>query len=210
MPTKTYYLDQAKTQELTMKWGMFFRNVEIFYQKQSLGVVPSKEALAQGYAYQLPDGRSLVVQLLSSYPQELELRIEGGIVPGSATHPRERVKRAWYLLLFVGGLNVVLGAWGAMQSVAVLQQLGLGWGSLAEGLLYIGLGWWGYSRLSVVAFGVALGLLVLDWVLLIATTVGTGNVGFGGLFIRFFFCLAVYRGMQAARQLQAEARVVLE
>ncbi len=208
MPTKTYYLDKAKTQELTVKWGMFFRNVEIFYQKDSLGVVPSKYELEQGFHYQLPDGRTLIVQLLHGYTQELELRLEGGIVPGSATHPQERIKQAWYMLLFVGGLNVLLGAWAATQSIVILQQLGLGWGSLVEGLLYIGLGWWGYSRVSPLAFGIAIGLLALDWILLIVNNVGTGNMGFGGMFLRFFFCLVAYRAMQGARQLQNEAKLI--
>jgi hypothetical protein len=209
MPTKTYYLNEAKTEELTVKWGMFFRNVEVFYQQHSLGVVPSKHALEQGYHYQLPDGRSLVAQLSRAYmQQELELRLEGHPVPGSATHPRERVKKAWYMLLIVGGLNAVLGALVALQPLPALQQFGLGWGSFIEGLLYIGLGWWGYSKLAPVAFGAACALMVLDWVLLIAGNIGAGNVGLGGVFLRFFLCLLAYRGMQGARQLRAEAQLV--
>ena len=110
MPTKTYYLNEEKTQILTAKWGMFFKNFEIAYNAQSLGTVPTKHALEQGYQFQLPDGRSLVVQLTRNvYQQEVELRLDGSAVPGSAAHPRERLKQAWYATLIIGGFNIILG-----------------------------------------------------------------------------------------------------
>jgi hypothetical protein len=209
MPSKTYYLDAAKTESLTAKWGMFFRNVEVLYNGQSLGTVPSKQALEQGYEFSLPDGRSLVAQLTRSvYQQELELRLSGKPVPGSATDPRERLKQAWYVLLFIGGLNLALGLVAVLQQVEILQSLGLGWGSVVEGLLYAGLGWWGYKRLASMAFAIAGVLFVLDGVLMIGASVSTGgNPGIGGLFMRFFLTVLIYRGYQAARHLRAQGQL---
>lgn len=209
MPSKTYYLDAAKTEALTAKWGMFFKNVEIIYNGQSLGIVPSKQALAQGYEFSLPDGRSLVAQLTRNlYQQELELRLSGQPVPGSATDPHERLKQAWYTLLFIGGLNLVLGLVAVFQQVEVLQSLGIGWGSVVEGLLYAGLGWWGYKQLAPAAFAIAAVLFVLDGVLMIGASVSAGgNPGIGGLFMRFFLTVLVFRGFQAARHLRAQRQL---
>jgi len=209
MPSKTYYLDAAKTEALTAKWGMFFKNVEISYNGQSLGTVPSKQALEQGYEFRLPDGRRLVAQLTRSvYQQELELRLGDQPVPGSTTDPRERLKQAWYALLFIGGLNLVLGLFAVFQEVELLQSLGIGWGSVVEGLLYVGLGWWGYKRLAPTTFAIAGVLFVLDGVLMIGANVSTGgHLGTSGLFVRFFLSVLIYRGFQAARHLRAQGQL---
>ena len=206
MPSKTYYLDAAKTETLTAKWGIFFKNVEIIYNGQSLGTVPNKQALEQGYEFNLPDGRSLVAQLTRSvYQQELELRLGGQPVPGSATDPRERLKQALYALLFIGVLNVVLGLVAVVQQVALLQSIGLGWGSVIEGLLYTGLGWWGYKRRAAAAFAIAGVLFVLDGVLMLSAGSSPGT---GALFARFFLVVLIYRGFQAARHLRAQNQPV--
>jgi hypothetical protein len=205
MPSKTYYLDNARTEQLKVKWGFFFRNTEVFYNGQSLGVVPSTAALRAGHPYSLPTGQTLVVQLQRSQGmQELALRLDGQAVPGSATHPRERLKQALYTLLFVGGLNLVLGLVAEVQQSETLLLMGLGWGSVVEGLLYAGLGWWGYSRLASVAFGIAFALLVLDGAYSVWASLQTSSSGAGGLLMRLFLCVLVYRGIQAARQLRAE------
>jgi hypothetical protein len=210
MPSKTYYLDDARTEQLTVKWGFFFRNTEVFYNGQSLGVVPSTAALKAGYSYILPTGQNLVVQLQRSQGmQELALRLDGQAVPGSATHPRERLKQALYTLLFVGGLNFLLGLVAEVQQSETLLLMGLGWGSLVEGLLYAGLGWWGYARLAPVAFGIAFALLVLDGGYAIWASLQTSGSATSGLIVRFFFCVLVYRGIQAARQLRAEKQAAL-
>ena len=211
MPTKSYYLDEARTTLVQLKWGLFFRNVEVFYQGQSLGVVPSTDALRQGYAFALPTGQQLEVRLQRSQGlQEVALLLDGQPVPGSATHPRERLKQAWYTLLFIGGLNVVLGLVAALGQVEVLLGIGLGWGSIFEGLFYLGLGWWGYSRQAPVAFGVALALFVLDGLFMLGSSIAAGGYpGIGGLFMRFFLGVFLYRGMQAARQLRAESQVAI-
>jgi len=144
----------------------------------------------------------------SLHQQELELRLGGQPVPGSATDPHERLKQAWYTLLFIGGLNLVLGLVAVWQQVAVLQSLGIGWGSVVEGLLYAGLGWWGYKRLAPAAFAIAGVLFVLDGVLMIGASVSAGgNPGIGGLFMRFFLTVLIYRGFQAARHLRAQGQL---
>jgi hypothetical protein len=212
MPSKIYYLNDDQTEILTAKWGLFYRKFEIFYNGQSLGAVTGLGKLPNGTRYSLPDGRVVTAKLIRSQGlQELELLIDGQPIPGSGTHPLQRLKQAWYTLLFLGVLNIGLGLVAESGHVDLLQQNGIGWGSLVEGVAFLALGWLGYSRRSVPALTTAFVLLVLDGIL----SLGSGFVdghgpGFGGLFLRFFFCVMVFRGMQAAKLLRAEVMLAVE
>ena len=213
MPSKTYYLDDARTDAITAKWGFFlYNNFAVSYAGRELAATDPHAKIAKGRHYPLPDGRVFSAQLKeNSYPQQLELLIDGQPVPGSGTHPREQIKQAWYLLLGLGMLNVGLGLTTEFGHFEALKQLGLGWGSLVEGVAFVALGWLGYYRHSVPAFTIALVLLILDGIVSIGSAVATSHPpALGGLFMRFFFCLVVFRGMKAARQLRNEEALAAE
>lgn len=206
MPTKTFYLDDARTEPLTANWGLFFRNFTVSYAGIALAPTNPEAPIAQGRQYHLPDGRVFSAQhKQNTYPQELELLIDGQPVPGSGTHPIERIKQAWYILLILGILNIGLGLVTEFGHIEVLSQLGAGWGSVVAGIAYVVLGYFGYFRTSVPALTIALVLLALDAAFSITSAVATGHSpAVGGLFMRAYFCLMVFRGMQAARQLRRE------
>ena len=213
MPSKTYYLDDARTDAITAKWGFFlYNNFAVSYAGQELAATDPHAKIAKGRHYPLPDGRVFSAQLKeNSYPQQLELLIDGQPVPGSGTHPREQIKQAWYLLLGLGMLNVGLGLMTEFGHFEALTQLGLGWGSLVEGVAFVALGWLGYYRRSVPAFTIALVLLILDGIVSIGSALATSHPpALGGLFMRLFFCLVVFRGMKAARQLRDEEALAAE
>ena len=211
MPSKTFYLDDARTQPLTASWGMFFRNFTASFAGTALEPLNPEATIAQGREYRLPDGRIFSARhKQNTYPQEMELLIDGQPVPGSGTHPLERIKQAWYVLLVLGILNVGLGLVAEFGRIEILLQLGLGWGSLVEGAAYIALGYFGYFRHSAPAFTIALVLLVLDAVFAVTSAISSSqSPGLGGLFLRAFFCMVVFRAMQAARQLRQERTVAL-
>ena len=206
MPSKTFYLDDARTQPLTASWGMFFRNFTVSYAGAALEAINPEAPIVQGRQYRLPDGRIFSARhKQNSYPQEMELLIDGQPVPGSGTHPIERVKQAWYLLLFLGILNIALGVVAEFGHIDVLLQLGLGWGSLVEGVAYVALGYFGYYRTSAPAFTIALVLLALDAAFSITSAISTSqSPAMGGLFMRAFFCMVIFRAIKAARQLRQE------
>lgn len=213
MPTKIYYLDAARTDAITAEWGFFlYRNFTVHYAGALLPAINPEAKIAQGRQYRLPDGRIFSVQLKeNNYPQALELLIDGQPVPGSSTHPQEQTKQAWYLLLVLGVLNIGLGLFTEFGQVEVLRELGLGWGSLVEGVAFVALGWLGYYRRSGPAFTIAFVLLVLDGIVSIGSAVATSHSpALGGLFMRIFFCLIVFRGMKAARQLRDEEAMIGE
>lgn len=205
MPAKTYYLDAAHTDAITAEWGFFlYRNFTVRYADTVIPATDPDAKITQGRHYRLPDGRVFSAQLKeNTYPQQLELLIDGKPVPGSGTHPQEQLKQAWYTLLVLGVLNIGLGLFTEFGQVEVLRELGLGWGSLVEGVAFVALGWLGYYRRSVPAFTIAFVLLVLDGIVSIGTAVVTSHApALGGLFMRLFFCLVVFRGLKAARQLR--------
>jgi hypothetical protein len=206
MPSKTYYLDSTRTDAITANWGFFYRNFTVSYAGQELMATDPDAKIAKGRHYLLPDGRVFTAQLIeNSYPQHLELLIDGRPVPGSGTDPREQVKQAWYLLLVLGVLNIGLGLLTEFGQLEALRQLGLGWGSLVEGVAFVALGWLGYFRSSAPAFTTAFVLLVLDGIVSIGSAVATSHSpAVGGLFMRLFFCVIVFRAMKAARQLRNE------
>ena len=210
MPTKTFYLNEDRTDILTTKWGFFYRNFEAFYNGQPLGPAASSDELRQGCSYTLPDGRVFTAQLLRNQGlQEVQLLLDAQPVPGSNTHPQERIKQAWYVLLFIGSLSTVLGIAAECLTSDFLIKLGLGWPSAVVGLLFLGFGLWGYRHRSPLAFYLALGLLVLDKLLTIGVALSEGGKGFGGfgsIFLWFFFCVAIFRGAKAASELREQEK----
>ncbi|MBF9141182.1 hypothetical protein [Hymenobacter properus] len=212
MPSKTYYLDPARTDALTVEWGFLYRNFTVRYAGQELTATNPDTKIAQGRQYPLPDGRMFSAQLREDrWPQQLELLLDGQPVPGSGTHPVESLKQAWYTLLFVGALSMGLGALAEFGRVEVLQQNGVGWGSIIEGAIFLGLGWLGYAKRSAPALTTALVLLVLDGVVSFKNAMLASHTpGIGFLMMRFFFCVAVFRGIKAAKQLRIEEAIIPE
>lgn len=198
MPTKTYYLDDARTDGVTASWSMFFRNFYLDYQGQELGRLTPSE-LKVGHEFVLPDGRRLLVRLQQKFgAQGLDFQVDGRPLGGTVNDPLTQVNTGFAAAMLIASLNVALSAVALLGQVEFLLTLGFGAGTLAEGLVYAVLGWLGKYRRAAWAFYVALGLLVLDGVMLLGSGLGTG-----GLVVRLFLGIALYRGATAARQLRA-------
>ena len=199
MPTKTYYLDTARTDAVTASWGWFFRNFRLSYQGQELGGPTTAAELKAGREFALPDGRQLLVRLQQKFgAQGLDMQLDGQPVPGTVNAPQTQVTTGFVALLFIAGLNAVLSLVALAAPSETLLALGIGWGTLAAAALYAGLAWLGKYRLSAVAFYVALALLVLDG----AFMLGSGQAT-AGLVVRVLLGIAVFRAAAAARQLRA-------
>lgn len=204
MPTKTYYLDAARTDAVTASWGLFFRNFKIEHRGQLLGEVGSVQELRQGREFPLPDGRTLVVRLQQKFgAQGLDMQLDGRPVAGTVNDPQAKVQTAFVVLLFVAGLSGVLALVAIFGQVEFLLQLGVGWGALFEAAVYVGLAWLGKYRLKPWAFYVAGGLFVLDGVLLLASLAGTGGGVGGSVVVRILLAIAIFRGASGAKELQA-------
>ncbi|WP_073110357.1 hypothetical protein [Hymenobacter daecheongensis] len=206
MPTKTYYLDSAEQEPITLKWGFFWKNFTISKDDETLVQVAGRSELKKGASYTLSDGRVLSAQLRRQLNQEeLELLLDGKPLQGSATHPRYRVRQALYTLLIVAGLNIGLGLVADIVNVQVLQKIGLGYGTVFIGLIYLGLAWWAKTKNAALPFFTAIGLMVLDVVFMFVNIGDDGRPpGTAGLFLRFLLIMLLYKGGIAARQIKGE------
>jgi hypothetical protein len=205
MPTKTYYLDAAQTEPITLHWGLFWKNFTISQAGTELLRLPGRRALKEGATVTLPDGRVLGAQLKQQLNQEeLELLLDGRPLPGSATHPHYRLQQAVYTLVAVGVLNVLLGLLAELGAVATLQQLGFGYPTVVVGLVFLGLAWWAKAKEASLPLYLGMGLLVLDVVVSLAGMGPSGTPPTAGLLLRFFLVMLLYKGATAVRQIRAE------
>jgi len=198
MPTKTYYLDATRTDAVTASWSLFFRNFRLDYQGQEVSRLTPAE-LKAGREIVLPDGRRLLVRLQQQFgAQGLDFQLDGRPLGGTINDPLTQVNAGFAALLLVAGLNVALSLIALFSQAGVLVQLGLGWETLAEGLVYAALAVLGKYRLAAWAFYAGLGLLVLNGLLLLGSSQATS-----GLLVRILLGIAIYRGAVGVRQLRA-------
>ncbi len=209
MASKTYYLDANRTQDLKVSWGMLWRNFTVAYQGQEVGRLSSSNELKEGVLFTLPDGRELSARLRSSMgQQQLELLLEGRPLAGSATDPQEQFRQGRYMLWLVATLNIGLGLIAELGQVDSLQELGMGYGTVGFGALFIGLEWWARTKKTPLAFYLAIGLLVLD--VMITLAMAPKSAGGGGWFLRFIICMVLYRGAVAAKSLASTQAATLD
>ena len=204
MPTKKFAFDKGGPERLELEWQGNFKNLEVRLDGAILGSFENAKELKAGGTYPLEDGSTLEVKLATTalFP-ELTLTRNGRALPGSATDPAQRVKAAAGMIFFVAGFNVLLGLVAAAFNVQFLQSIGVGMGSVLEGAIYGGLGYFVGQR-SIVALGLAVGLFVIDGILLLASGSGSAPPPVGGLVARFFFLVPMVMGFPALRALKEE------
>lgn len=204
MPTKTFAFDKGGPERLELEWRGNFKNVEVRLDGALLGSFENAKELKAGGTYPLEDGSTLEVKLATTalFP-ELTLTRNGEALPGSAADPEQRVKAAAGMIYFVAGFNVLLGLVATAFNVQLLQSIGVGLGSVLEGAIYGVLGYFVGQR-SIVALGLAVGLFVIDGILLVASGSGSGSPPVGGLVARFFFLVPMVMGFPALRALKKE------
>jgi hypothetical protein len=206
MPAKTFYLDESHKEAIVMKWGLLWKNFTVLKDGEVIGQLNGTQALEQGGSFTLPDGRTITVKLNRKYiiSQGLDVLLDGHTLPGSHTHPQQQFKQALYALLFLIIVNVLFGVLAYLPGLEILQEIGLGSGSILTGLIYAGLAYWAKSKISAVALYTALGLFVIDFIASIVLTSTTGVNPTAGVFMRILICLLLYSGAQAARVLRGQ------
>ncbi|UOR06403.1 hypothetical protein MUN82_04735 [Hymenobacter aerilatus] len=186
--------------------GPILENLTIAENGHIVGQVKNQAALRTASTFPLADGRSLTVQLRRVLMSEdLEVLIDGEPVAGSSSHPAERFKQALYTLLLLAAFNGILGIVAEIVDVELFKALGLGYGTVVVGMVYLGLYWWAKNQFSSVALYIAIGILILDFILAVvyATDSQAPNTPGAGVLMRVIFCTLLYKGAQGAKQLKA-------
>jgi len=207
MPQKKFALEAGGPQRLEVSWRGGFKDLSVSLDGQSVASFEGPKELKEPQRVSLPDGSTLEVQVASVFViPELRLTRDGEPIPGSASDPVTRHAGAWGMVLAVAILNVAIGLLVELFDLTSLRAIGAGWGSLLTGLVYGVLAFF-VRRKSVVALGLAVGLFVLDGILVVmAGTQARGGPNVGGIVARVFFLIPMVRGFAAIRELREPGR----
>ncbi len=202
MPTQRYALEPNGPKRLTLSWKGMYKTLQVALDGHVLGIIPDQKALRTGQSFPLPDGSAVHVQLVrAGMATELRVTRNGQPLPGSAADPQQKLKVAYGIVYFVGGLNVLLGVVALLIESRFLESLGIGWATIIFGAIMLGLGFM-VQRRSVAALIAAIAIYAVDGVLsivLIASSSQTPPVG--GLIFRVIMIAAMYQGIAAIKAL---------
>jgi lipopolysaccharide export LptBFGC system permease protein LptF len=191
---------------LEVSWKAFWKDVTVTADGGVLGVIPNQKALTAGQEFHLPDGATLKVQLVNKVISvELQVLRNGQPLPGSASDPQTRLKTAYGVVYFVAGLNLVLGILSVLFSVQLLREMGIGFGSIIFGLVFLILGFF-VQRKSNVALILAIVILILDALLGLYLSVSRGYTpSIGGILVRIVLIIPMIQGVGAINQLKRQS-----
>jgi len=188
-----------------LSWNGGWKSFTASLDGQPVGFVPDQKSLKAGQEFSLSDGSTLKVQLAQElYAVELRVPWNGRPLPGSPSDPAVRLRGAAGVIFFVAGLNIVLGFLGAITHSPFLLSLGLSFGSVFFGAIFLLLGYL-VRRRSVPALAIAFGLFALDGILSIGiASQQTGHPVIGGIVARIFFLTRIWQGFGAIRSLKED------
>jgi hypothetical protein len=194
MPTQSYSLEPDGPKRLQATWNAGWKNFSLTLDGKLLGKIPDVRVLRQGQEFKLPDGSILRVQLRRGLTSELHLLRDGQPLAGSASDPLLRLRLAYFVLFFTGGLNAAFGILGMFFPTGFFQQLGVGPYNLIVGVAFLVLGYFTLRR-SPIALGIAFALLLVE-------TISSLLEGFSAnLFLNIIFLILLWQGMDALRVL---------
>ena len=202
MPDKQFALEPGGTPRLGVSWRGGYKDLSVSFDGQPLASFDGPKELKEPQRVALPDGSALEVQVASPFLiPELLLTRDGEPVPGSSGDPTTRHAAAWQMVAAVAALNVAVGLLVELFDADFLRGIGAGWPSVLSGLVYGVLAWFVRGR-SLVALGIAVGLFVVDGILVMASaTAAGGTPPVGGLVARAFLLIPMLRGFPALREL---------
>ncbi|WP_242919399.1 hypothetical protein [Pontibacter liquoris] len=204
MATKTFYLDNESTESVSISHGLNWKNLTIEKDGEMIGQVENVKALEQGQAFQLSDGSVLSLKLIKKlgFMQELEILLNGTPIPGSGTEPNQQIKQVYHLLLFIAGINAILGLAAELADIGFLKSLGLGYGTVVIGIVYALLAYFVKFRHSVVALYIAIGLMLLDIIFTLVFAAEMGGNPTSGLLMKAFLTYSLFRGIPALKKVR--------
>ena len=200
MPVKKYFLDREKTEILKLAWNSAFRSVSVSYNGQLLSTM-NRETVLAGKLVELPDGRMIDIKLEGGLFPVLTAKINGRHIPGTQGDPKYQLKQIFYLLIFLGFINIIIGLIFAAIEINIEGYEIIGYANVAIGLVYIALGY-AISRGSMLALILATIIFFGD--LILAAMYSTQSGSSTGILIKVFFVIFIVRGFKYMKEFRAE------
>jgi hypothetical protein len=210
----TYALEPGGPKRLKISWSRTFKNIQILFDDQPLGSFPDKNAFKAGGRFPLPDGSALDLKFVEGlgYAQ-VQISRNGIPLPGTGGDPATQASQAANIVNAIGVLSFVAGLAAELAELDFLLAIGIGWGSVATGAVFLVLGRL-VSKGSRLALLVAILLFSADtlfWFIQLAQTRSGGSHTSGPFVVKFFFILGMIRGFRemgrARRSAPAQGRL---
>jgi len=207
MPTRTFYLDKQSTEPIIIHHGFNWKNLTITKDGELIGEVENIKVLQEGRTFPILDNRTISIKLIRKFGiiQELEILLNGIPIPGSGTEPNHQVKQVYQLLLFIAAFNAILGLAAEIGNIEFLKSLGLGYGTIAIGILNVALAYLVKFRLSLIALYIAFGLMMADIILTLFFAAEMGGSPVSGLMMKAIFAFVLFNGIPALKKVRSEA-----
>jgi hypothetical protein len=204
MPKKRYPLSSGSSSVVELEWRGMWKDFTVRVDGQTLGTMNGQDELKKGGSWTLADGSTLEVMLAkSALGAELQVLRDGAPLPGSPSDPQAQMNSAAGIAFFIAGLNILLGVVAMATDSQILAEIGIGWGSIIFGAIFLGLGF-GIRKGSLIALIAAIALFALDGVLGLYWVIEAGGrPGVGGIVFRVFLIVAMAKAVGPAKTLKA-------
>ncbi|PLW92770.1 MAG: hypothetical protein C0592_08920 [Marinilabiliales bacterium] len=195
MAKRKYQIDNDPSKELMFRWNAGWRSTEVYWNQEQIAVFDKNQTMS-GVNLNLPDGKNLDILLIKGIFTHLVTKIDGKHIPNSMGDPQYTFRQIFLLLLVLGIINIGVGlAFFFLNNDAEIQQLGII--NAAMGGLQILIGYGVMKNLfpalitAVIFMGADLVLTAISW---------GGNATSGGVFMKLFFLIFIFRGFSAFKE----------
>ncbi len=199
-----YSLEKGQPKRLEINTRFNFNGAIVKFDGNQIVDIPDGQTLKTGVDIQLPDGSPVHIQLQQNFSSFILLVTRYGVpLPGSNSDPEMKLKNAYGVLYFVGGLSFILGILGVILPVSLLAQAGLGWTTAIEGAIFLVLAYLTQRR-SKVALIIGIILYSLDAIITLVSMISAGNSSVVSLFIKIAFVAMMVPGVKAIDELKGK------
>lgn len=199
MPNKKYFLNKEKSETIELYWKGAYKEVTVAFNGQPVATL-NREDVSAGKSIELPNGKTFEIKLTGGLFAALTTKIDGRHIPNSQGDPVYQLKQIFYLLIFLGALNVIIGLVFSVKDVKIDAFEGVGYLNVVIGLVYIGLGY-GVSKGSMPAMILIAVLMAAD--LIFAAMYSTQTGSSSGIIIKVLFVVFIMRGFRYIKDYKA-------
>lgn len=199
MPNKKYFLNKEKSETIELTWKGAYKEVIVAFNGQPVATL-NREDVSAGKSIELPNGKTFEIKLTGGLFAALTTKIDGRHIPNSQGDPAYQLKQIFYLLIFLGVLNIIMGLVFASSNIKIDAFEGIGYVNVIIGIVYIGLGY-AVSKGSMPAMILTTMLIAADLIFAAMYTTQTGSSS--GIIIKVLFVVFIVRGFRYIKEYKA-------
>lgn len=199
-----YALEKGQPKRLGISFKGNWQEVKVFFDGEEIGAFRDAEHVRKGEEFALPDGSRLSVQLTGGkmFPMFKILK-DGQPLTTMGPSAADRLKMTCNIMYIVAAANLFGGIMGLLGYTAAIMPASVAWYSVIIGVVFGVLAFF-TKRKSVLALGIAVGLLVLGGIWVLVNFQNLSGWAWVGLAFRLLFLFALLQGFGAIQTLKQE------